>query len=484
MKRFISILVVALSAVFGLASQANAIVDPLNAPNNRFGIHIIDENDLEVAAQLVNSQGGEWGYVTVVIREDDRNHEKWQKTFDRMRGMKLIPLVRLATRPEGSNWIKPRSEDVEPWVDFLNNLNWPTRNRYTILFNEPNHAKEWGGQIKPDEYTQIANLYIDALKNSSDDFFVLPAGLDLAASNTLNTMSAANYFVLMHQADNTIFQKFDGWTSHSYPNPAFSGSPSSAGRATIRGFNWETNFLQSYGLDPALPIFITETGWVHSQGQTENKALLSPETVASHFKTAFTQVWNSDQIVAVTPFLLNYPAPPFDHFSFIDAKTREPLPHFQAMQEIPKTAGKPIQIENAQILQKYFPTTLIADHTYNIRFQITNTGQSIWDSESHHLKVVGQNGQTVSTQPLSKAKPGDKLSLQLNITTPSEPTEDILSISLYSGDKKFGPTAQYAISVQPETNFGARIKVWIEQLIHRREFVGLSVSGIQVFAAR
>ena len=53
--------------------SAIAIVDPLTFPNNRFGIHITDENDLAEAAELVNGGGGEWGYVTVVIRQDDQN---------------------------------------------------------------------------------------------------------------------------------------------------------------------------------------------------------------------------------------------------------------------------------------------------------------------------------------------------------------------------------------------------------------------------
>ena len=75
------------------APESNAIVDPLTSPNNRFGIHIIDEGDLEDAAKLVNSEGGDWGYVTVVIRKDERDTARWQKGFDRMRRLHLIPIV-------------------------------------------------------------------------------------------------------------------------------------------------------------------------------------------------------------------------------------------------------------------------------------------------------------------------------------------------------------------------------------------------------
>ena len=51
--------------------------------NNRFGIHILDETDLADAAALVNSNGGEWGYVTLVIRQDERDSARWSGSTTR-----------------------------------------------------------------------------------------------------------------------------------------------------------------------------------------------------------------------------------------------------------------------------------------------------------------------------------------------------------------------------------------------------------------
>ena len=79
------------------AQSAFAIVDPRESANNRFGIHIIDRGDFQPAAELVNSNGGEWGYVTMVIREDQRDTETLQQQFDELREKKLIPIVRIAT---------------------------------------------------------------------------------------------------------------------------------------------------------------------------------------------------------------------------------------------------------------------------------------------------------------------------------------------------------------------------------------------------
>jgi hypothetical protein len=110
--------------------------------NNIFGMHssVTTEQELTEIAQLVNSRGGSWGYVTVVIQETDRDTGKWRTLFNKMSELKLIPVVRLATQAEGSNWKRPTATDASSWVDFLDSLPWPTKDRYVVLFNEPNHG--------------------------------------------------------------------------------------------------------------------------------------------------------------------------------------------------------------------------------------------------------------------------------------------------------------------------------------------------------
>ena len=52
-------------------NQVKAVYDPLGVPNNRYGIHIADLNDISDVAPLVNSNGGDWGYVTLVASDND-----------------------------------------------------------------------------------------------------------------------------------------------------------------------------------------------------------------------------------------------------------------------------------------------------------------------------------------------------------------------------------------------------------------------------
>ncbi|MDZ7587076.1 MAG: hypothetical protein U0946_04920, partial [Patescibacteria group bacterium] len=199
------------SFLFLVVQPIEAIVNPLTVSNNRFGIHILEPEDLLPAAKLVNSQGGDWGYVTLIIRQNDRKIAKWQTVFDQLRRLHLIPIVRLATESEKNYWVIPKTQDIDAWVDFLNSLNWVVKNRYVILFNEPNHALEWGKTLNLQEYAAIVREFHQKLKFASDDFFILPAGFDTAAPNSATSMSAVNYWQKMYQADPTIFTLFDGW---------------------------------------------------------------------------------------------------------------------------------------------------------------------------------------------------------------------------------------------------------------------------------
>lgn len=344
------LLIFALFVYLSNTKVVNAIVDPNAAPNNKYGIHIIDENDLYDAANLVNSSGGDWGYVTMVISDKDRSIEKWQKIMELMRSWHLIPIIRLATHLEGDTWVKPIIEDSKEWVDFLINLHWVTKNRYIIFFNEPNHAKEWGGEINPAEYARILTLFSQNLKNASPDFFILPAGLDASAPNGNLTMEEEVFLRQMIKAQPDVFSYIDGWTSHSYPNPGFAGKVTGVGKGTIRTYSWEMETLKSMGQKIDLPIFITETGWPHTEGIPPNNTYLSANQIGQYIKIAAEAVWNDPQIVVVSPFVLNYQSYPFSNFSWKKVGGGEFYEFYDIYKQITKVAGKP---ELARVFEKF-----------------------------------------------------------------------------------------------------------------------------------
>lgn len=341
MNKLISFLLIFLIFLFSFLNTVNAIYDPLSVPNNKFGIHIIDENDLENAADLVNSSGGAWGYVTMVVTENDRMLSKWQNIFSRMEKHHLIPILRLATSLDGNVWKKPKIDDADSWADFLSQLSWPVKNRYLILFNEPNHAKEWGGEINPEGYAEILKIYSSKLKNCSSDFFILPAGLDASAPNSMETMDEIKFIRSMLDYDKNIFEFIDGWTSHSYPNPGFRGNTKVKGRGTLRTHEWEIGLLKSFGVNQNFLIFITETGWFHQEGEVYNPNFYSADQVSDMFAEAMTSIWNDPDIAAVTPFILNYQSYPFSNFSWQKINSNEFYPQYDAYRSHPKLAGQP-----------------------------------------------------------------------------------------------------------------------------------------------
>jgi len=368
-----------------LTSENNvfAISDPLSVPNNKFGIHIFDEKDLPDAAKLVNTNG-DWGYVTLVIREDERDTSRWQKVFDQMRRLHLIPIVRIATIQDGGNWKAPKEEEIDKWVDFLNSLNWVVKNRYIVVANEPNHANEWGGLIYPEQYAVYLKSFSQRLKSVNDDYFILPAGLDASATNQVKTMEESVFLRRMLKAEPDIFKFIDGWNSHSYPNPAFAGKETASGKGTIKSYEWELEFLKSLGVTKDLPVFITETGWSQEK--------LLEEDIANKYIYAYTNVWNDKRVVAVTPFILNYMAPPFNHFSW---KKEDGTFHssYQKISELPKVKGIPNQIVKGKILGIFVNPVEIAGDSVSGVLLAQNLGQSIWIEKEVE---IGDQTQTIA----------------------------------------------------------------------------------------
>jgi hypothetical protein len=440
--------------------RVNAIENPLHTPNNSYGIHIVDPNDLEDAAKLVNSNGGKWGYVTLVIQENDRNHAKWQGIFNTMRRLQLIPIVRIATYVEGDVWKKPNYDETAQWVTFLNGLNWPIHNRYVTIFNEPNHAKEWGGELDPAGYGAYLVKMASELKGASEDFFILNAGFDVSASNDGEAMNAESYIRTMIEHNPELLTRIDGWATHSYPNPAFSGSPYDRGRGTIDSFDWEIHLLQSLGLQKELPIFITETGWAHNKEGAVYKSNLTPSTVAKYLTIAYETIWKSPSVVAVTPFLLNYQGPPFDVFSWRKLGSSDYYPMYAELQSHIKIAGKPTQRLAYELQEQLLPNTLVSDSTYVLSANLTNAGQGIIDpSKGDHL-LIESEGNTFSwfSSTLPYLEPGETKPIGIHMKTPPSEGKYTITLTLMQEDQRV-PLEGNVVTVIPPPSLTAAITI-------------------------
>ncbi|MEK9143141.1 MAG: hypothetical protein AAB481_00730 [Patescibacteria group bacterium] len=428
-----------------------ALYDPTSVPNNKFGMLIVDTNDIAELPELLNSTDGDWGYVTLVIPDSDRSRDKWQRIFDQLRRLHLIPIVRLATHIQGTAWSKPNENDTRDWTQFLSSLNWPVENRYVVIFNEPNHAKEWGNTIDPEGYAKVLVTFAKELKAASEDFFILPAGLDASAASDGQSLDEAAFLTRMKQSEPTVFESIDGWSSHSYPNPGFSGSPSdSEGRGTLRTYQWEQGVLRTLGLSKNLPVFITETGWQHSQGKYINSRLLSPETVGTYLAQAATFAWSDPVIAAVTPFIFNYQDTLFDHFSWRQFGASSYYPHYYAYQAIPKQKGTPKQRESYQVDGTLLPTKLVTDSTYTFTAILKNAGQGILDlSDGYTMELDDESKSFIAIiDPLPYLEPGQTGTINLHLQSPKKPGSYPVRLLLVHNSQSI-PILERSIDVVP-----------------------------------
>lgn len=456
------------------ATQINA--------TNKFGVHVAtpDKNDIIKAAELINTNGS-WGYVTLVIREDDRNIKKWQEIFDLLRQKKIIPLVRIATKGEGDHWKKPTESDVYEWESFLNSLNWVTKDRYIILFNEPNSGSEWGGNVDIPEYARIILKFAKSLKESNSDYKVMMGGLDVSAPSKEPKYEDAEVFIRTlskYISRDDILNYFPIWASHSYPQD-FIGSLDGF-RKSPKTYKWEQSMIQKYwGIDE-MKVFITETNW--------------HDTVANYdslLEKAFEDIWLPDNtVLGVTLFILNYPEEPFDKFSLLDRNGNGKSAFF-TIKNMPKSYDEPQIEENFSLDVLRDKYILTEKSQFEIQVILTNTGQSIADESDGYNLVINSNLIKSLIPPVNNSRPFTKKIFRLPIQTVGLGKESAAVKLVHNGkilaEKSFNievvplPSVQGNISVFPKRSNNTQVAIELfdkdENLVYVRDNVFV-VNGI------
>lgn len=337
---------------------AKAVTDPLARPNNFVGIHVLFPSELNQAKDLVNSSGGQWGYVTIPIQMGERNLEEWQKFMDNAKKLHMIPLIRLATQPDPHNtsvWRKPNASDILDFANFLSSLNWPTKNKYVILFNEVNRFDEWGGEYPdPVGYSNLVSYANEVFKKNDPNFYLILSGMDAAAPNDYKQYINGFTYLEDLVSGSNVTSEIDGFSSHSYPNPGFSAPPLENNRVGIATYRFEYDLLNAHS-PKKLPVFITETGW-------SDKSI--PDSIISkYYQMTFKDIWSKDRdkIVAITPFLLTGGGGQFEVFSFL--KDGAPKDYFKTVVAMSKVKGNP-ETDVSQTMLAKKNTAVLASQTF------------------------------------------------------------------------------------------------------------------------
>ncbi len=297
------------------------------------GIHILAPGEINEAKELLQTSSNEskWKHVTVPFTLTDiEKGPQWQAFFDECEKYKFIPILRLATKAEGNYWTVPTKKDIVQLTSALKKLDWPTEERLVIVFNEPNHAKEWGNSLDPEEYADVLAFTSSWLKTEKEKYIVLPAGMDLAAPNGNVTMEAFTYWRRAMKHNPELLASIDAWNSHSYPNPGFSSAPAKKDKMSLRGYQHELAFVEPLA-SKKFDVYITETGWEENYSTTKK--------LESYYAYAAKNIWSDERIKAVTPFLLKGAPGPFEKFSFFD-ESGEKTKQFEAYRKVIETASE------------------------------------------------------------------------------------------------------------------------------------------------
>lgn len=324
---------------------------PVNFPiNNKYGLYIYAERKdfFEFASNMVNSNGGAWGYVLIPYNVKDRDEKRWKRVFEDLHRLQLIPIIQL--------WdvdLNDYKEQTKEAAKFLNKFDWPIKYLYISAYNEMNDKKFWYGKIDPREYAQILNFTIDEFKKVNPNYLLMNGAFNITAPTDRNHLDAFLYMNYMNDEIPGIFNKLDAWASHSYPQPNFSGNPLTIGRWGIRAYDEELKYLKNnLGIKKELPVFITETGWAHAEGEAYDNRFLSEEITAKYFEFAFQNIWlKDDRVRGVMPFTIMYNAP-YDHFSWIK-KDKSFYKQYLTIKNLPKVRGEPpVLIKGSYRLEK------------------------------------------------------------------------------------------------------------------------------------
>ncbi|MDZ7587585.1 MAG: hypothetical protein U0946_07575, partial [Patescibacteria group bacterium] len=235
---------------------------------------------------------------------------------------------------------------------------------------------------------------------------------------------------------------------------------SAIGFGSLQSYLAEFNYLKSFGLQPNLPIIISETGWVHKDGHILGTSDPDSGVLSDFYSQAFTKIWTQPNLLAVTPFILNYPDNPFSQFSWQIPHSQEFYPHYHRVASLAKISGRPMQIQNSQFINSDIPQSLVDSSHYQFRLKFKNTGQSIWNPADFSLDITGNfPPNLIKVSSLSATEPGQTAELTLDLITSSVHNNYQLNFQLKNKSESFGEKFTSQFNVVPPPMLIAQIKL-------------------------
>jgi hypothetical protein len=427
--------------------------DPAQPPwdrNNIVGLNVARLKQplyIWAASDLVNANGGDWGYITVVWTIQDREERNaeynLQMFLDRCFEFHLQPIIRLATKFEAKkletlpgekpvkpneqgaegSWARPDWDEPAKWRAYFEAGNWPTRQAWIVVGNEPNLGREWGGEVDAAGYARYLAHFLDVFQGASR-FDVVAGALDISNTTAMPVMQDAFEFLDgMAAAVPGIFERLPAWASNPYKQLGRGRSV----RFTHRAYEAE---LDHIGRE--MPVLITEAGHLDTGDDDE---------IARFYQEAFTDWMADPKVIAATPLFWH---PDRNDFWMFELDKRGAFVHksptYELMRRLPRVAGSP---QFGVTLGNVARTTPFEDLT------------AIQAADAEDADAP--DGQP--TQPLTTERPGDTWELDGKTATSAAP----VAVRAEGGrsDPTFAPPGQTGIvpDVQAMTAAGQPMRI-------------------------
>jgi hypothetical protein len=329
--RVAAVAFVLLALGFGLVAPTGA--EDGAAQNNPVGINVArlaQERFVGATGNLVNTNGGDWGYITITWTVEDRDSPQsdWilQQFLDRCFEYHLNPIIRVGTWHDTgkAEWERPNDDEPRKWRAFFERGRWGSDTVYVIVGNEPNLGFEWGGQVDAEGYARYLAHFMDVFADQ-ERFKIVNAPLDASNWTEIPRMLDAYEFIeAMRSAVPDIYDRLPAWASNPYRVP----SAGEALRYTHRAYEAE---LAAIGRD--MPVIITESGLMEVEDET---------LTADFFEQAFKH-WLADRrVLAATPLFWNPHTNRFWMFTpNSDGSVRLMSETYRRIRNLPKPAGSP-----------------------------------------------------------------------------------------------------------------------------------------------
>jgi hypothetical protein len=330
---------VAVVAVLTLLLRARA--EPVG-----YGMHTLRGDGRELT--LVAEAGFDWVVQLFNWREIARwrGLYNWEHPDAIVRGAEFYSLNLVVRLDQHPPWARAQPavngppDDLSDYGRFVYDVasRYKGRIEAYVVWNEPNLAREWGGQAPdPVAYVEMLKLAYVSIKEADPNALVVSAGL--APTNDRSSEAVDDRLFLRQMYEAGAKEYFDVLGAHVYGFAYPPDDPHSAHQGlNVSRVQDLREIMVAYG-DEHKPIWATELGWTTSPDEDQVWHRVTPEQQAGYLVGAFgraAQEWPWLELIAV--WNVGYGLHP-EHegagYSLIgpDGETR---PAYTALREMPK----------------------------------------------------------------------------------------------------------------------------------------------------